>query len=321
MSARAKFLVLLSLLRAFLLLQRVQCFFSPPRFDVHPTFVIRPTAPLGQSEEISRGGGTFYRHLQAVIYAPDAETGELTMEDEDMDEPPLPLQKEKWQPLMDDLTQNYLAALAELAVAYCPTRGLTLENIAQLQVIGVDERGLTLQVLVARKDEGGCVALAIPISFPHPCPEGDDDDEGFKVCVMQNLATLYNVVKETERVRNKRQALKNATAITDYPAWWAGCGAKDKLASACESVCNLLNEDDLHEELRVLVGSMFFDTDSVGAVATAAVCPTGVFFRATVSDGIDEVEFDIPIPFGKNATTLDEVHAAVLRTVESDSQS
>jgi len=286
----------------------VRCFF-PARY--YPSIVTAALEHSTQREVVHKR--TTWVRLPAVVYYPEADKGDWTSEEEEEEEHEHVHEEQRWKPFMEDLSRNYVAPLAQLAVPFCPTKGLALENIEHIEVIGLNEHQLTLQAIVC---DGDCVALSIPVPFPRHCHEED----GFEKCVIDNLAELYDTVQAKEKVDKQRQALHQSTEDLEYPSWWVSCDDQGELDKASKDVCNLMNEDDFQEELQVFVGNMFLESDTIIAVAVVSVGTTGLLLRAAVSDGSDDVVFDIPVSFEEPACSVDELHAAVLETVESCSQ-
>jgi len=219
--------------------------------------------------------------------------------------------------LAAQLSQESVACLARLAAAFSPTGKLDLRSLEHVQVLDVDESHVDIEAVVCEGGNNGCLTLAIPVTFPHPCNNSDDDDDLESIlgeCVMGNLneldAEATQVIRrleweaehyeEIEAAKRELQALQNAPKQElHFPDWWsyrsdAVEAADDEAAAdvagavfdACRSIRNILNEEGMQVDMKALATKSLspyecYDEYVVDLAGVAAVCPTGMILRAS----------------------------------------
>jgi hypothetical protein len=314
--------------------------------------LLRPTnsfAPVSIRQR-STGWGTttvtqrkIYSSLWARIYGPSG-----AMEDEDEKETTNSLfstssSSEKHSALMDFLSHDRITALARLAVAFAPPgHALDLRDVEHVQVLRVDENHIDIQAVVCEQD--GCVTLQVPVTFPHPCSEGDELQE----CVIGNLGelevqaeTFLRTIKWKESNYEEVQAEEREWQVlleTDdlhLPTWWVYPETRE-MSAECQSVRNLLNEDGFLAEIRAMTEMALTESDAVISTddghadtsdwtveqaAVAAVGPAGLLIRAATQrlELFKETDtrrvVEVPISFPATADNVSDLRAAVLGAV------
>jgi hypothetical protein len=224
---------------------------------------------------------------------------------------------------------TWTAPLARLAVGHCPpgTAGLKMEHIEQVAVRAVAGTHVDIEAIVCEDD--GCVSLSVPVSFEQPCDLDKSLDE-FEDCVLKNIEALDRAQRDaagnrvfvTEEEMAATAALR-CTATVELPQWWVPPVHID-LAKQCDSLLQILNEDDFAREvtelaktqLAVLEGGADFFT--VRQAAVVAVGPAGLILRAsTLYDGEDQAEMvEVPIAFVKIVMDAESLRNSVLDCVE-----
>jgi hypothetical protein len=315
--------------------------------------LLRPTnsfAPVKSTRQRSTGWGTptvtqrkIYSSLWARIYGPSG-----AVEDEDEKETTDSLfstssSSEKHSALMDFLSHDRITALARLAVAFAPPgHALDLRDVEHVQVLRVDENHIDIQAVVCEQD--GCVTLQVPVTFPHPCSEGDELQE----CVIGNLGelevqaeTFLRTIKWKESNYEEVQAEEREWQVlleTDdlhLPTWWVYPETRE-MSAECQSVRNLLNEDGFLAEIRAMTEMALTESDAVISTddghadtsdwtveqaAVAAVGPAGLLIRAATQrlELFKETDtrrvVEVPISFPATADNVSDLRAAVLGAV------
>lgn len=287
-----------------------------------------------------------------IIYAPsegggwDEEYCGLDDDDDDVDDVENGLSTEK-AALMNILSKDHMVALARLAVAFSPAgAAIDLRHIEAVQVLGMDELHIDIQAVVCEED--GCVTLAVPVMFPHPC---DTRQQGLEECVLGNIGEL-DVQAETvlrtieweeshyEDIQADSREWQVLLSTTDlhFPVWWTQADASD-FRDECQSIRSLLNEDSFQYEIRALVDMVMTesindnsdsrtDTDddnseswTVKLAAVAAVGPAGIIIRASTQrlELFEELPtkriVEVPIAFREIANDVADLRAAVLGSI------
>lgn len=210
--------------------------------------------------------------------------------------------------LAANISQNYVASLARLAAAFNPHGHLDMRNIEHVEVLDVDDAHMDIEAVVCEED--GCVTLAVPVNFPHPClvedasnVEGDEENQ-WDACVMGNLDELDIQASQTirqleweedhheevEAAKRELLTLQNSN-IQDLhlPDWWVRASEHEdesKLVRECNIVRNIINGDDSRDEIQALATKSlssyeYYDDWMVDAAAVAAICSTGLVVRAS----------------------------------------
>jgi len=233
--------------------------------------------------------------------------------------------------LAQQLTLGRQDALARLSVAYCPldAQGLHLADIDSVSVLEMDGTHVDIQAVVCATE--GCLTIKVPISFPQEC-ELENQEE----CILHQIELLdqsagdFLLLQQQQQMKGEghedderaRQELLCATNL-DYPSWWQ---PPLGLLEECQSVRQLLNQNDFQSELQTLaiaslgtsisLGPPRNNYDDVEEAAMVDVCPSGLFLRARLSDGS---LVDLPLPFDGGTASINEeennLRAKVLRTV------
>jgi hypothetical protein len=317
------------------------------------TFLLKPTnsfTPVSIRQR-STGWGTattvtqrkIYSSLKARIYGPSG-----GLEDEDESESTNSLfstssSSDRNSALVDFLSHDRITALARLAVAFAPPgHALDLRDVEHVQVLRVDENHIDIQAVVCEQD--GCVTLQVPVTFPHPCSEGDELQE----CIMGNLGelevqaeTFLRTVEWKESNYEDVQAGQREWQVlleTDdlhFPDWWVHPETRE-MRGECQSVRNLLNEDSFLAEIRALTGMALAESDAVISTddghadtsdwtveqaAVAAVGPAGLLIRAATQrlELYEETDtrriVEVPIAYGATANNVSDLRAAVLGSI------
>lgn len=320
--------------------------------------IMKPTksfAPVSQRQRSSGWVATITRRslLRATIYAPSGGwEDEYCGLDDDGNEnslfssSPFHSEIEKHSALVSFLSNDHMTALARLAVAFSPPgHALELRDIEHVQVLRVDENHIDIQAVICEND--GCVTLAVPVTFPHPCAETTDESD-LQECVMGNLGELWEQAEtllrtiewdqahdeEVQAGQRERQVLL-ATHDLQFPDWWARPGTRE-LTDECQSVRSLLNEDCFQAEIRALTDMALAESDAmistddgntdtghwtVEQAAVAAVGPAGFLIRAATrrlelfQDTATRKMVEVPIFFGAKADNVSDLRAAVLGAV------
>ena len=164
--------------------------------------------------------------------------------------------------LSERITRTHVQGLAHLVVAFSPQKGLRLEDVYEVRVANLDPagRGVELQAVVRTGDEGGYVAVYVPLEFPRPPAAAAwstvDEMEEF---VMENLRLLEGAA--AARIREMEWFERHRTVVhelqkgsvrdsTNRVDWWTD--ASPNLATACSSMLSMLQEDDLAGEVHAL---------------------------------------------------------------------
>lgn len=280
-----------------------------------------------------------YTSLWATIYGPSG-----AMEDEDENESTNTLfstssSSDKRSALVNFLSHDHMTALARLAVAFSPPgHALNLRDVEHVQVLRVDENHIDIQAVVCEED--GCVTLQVPITFPHPCGEGDEYEE----CVMGNIGelevqaeTFLRTIEwkeshyEEEQAGQREWQVLLATDDLHFPEWWVHPKTRE-MSDECKSVRSLLNEG-FQAEIRALTDMAMTESDAVihtdddhantsdwkvEQAAVAAVGPAGFLIRAATQRIEYSRETDtrkvveVPISFRDTANNVSDLRAAVL---------
>lgn len=196
-------------------------------------------------------------------------------------------------------------------------------------------------------EEDGCVTLAVPVQFPHPCKQqqqqytygnlaDDDVDDDDEQCVLDNLQQLdqqaQSALGEWEWKRDhpeEQQAQERVhfelrqAPIESFPEWWtAKQYMHPELLQECDSIGKILNEDDFGPELCYVAKQHLTQQQSYQGVlvqdaALVAVCASGMMLRARVSlFGHAPSVREVPVRFASGPLkTVDDLRSAVLATV------
>lgn len=228
------------------------------------------------------------------------------------------------------LVRSESAPLARLVAA---TSHADIRNIRDLHVIGLDGNHMDVAATVCEQES--CVSLAVPLAFPHPCPDGnvvpEDDATAFEQCVLDNIHELDElnnqnpaqpVGQEQQATERHLEALRRTDNV-ELPSWWVHPGGEQQITDECNSLLRILNEDNFQVDIRNLAAAEAgFDNDYRSIVqwaAVVAVGPAGMVVRATVGhdrDGDQLETVEIPIRFPETAQGSEQLRDAVLTAVE-----
>ena len=239
--------------------------------------------------------------------------------------------------LVESLSQKCLASLARLACAFAPPgHGIHLQDLETVNVLSVDETHIEINAVLCEAQ--GCVTVAVPVTFPHPCTlEGDADN--VTQCILDNIDELDHQAegmlaelewKETH-FEEIQDHLRIHLALVDndvmeHPSWWVFPNDSPGMVGECQSVRELLNEADFQTEIKLLATQLIQDSEEeylVEQAGIAEVGAAGIILRAYVKQfRLDEEEdetkiVEIPFKFGEVATTVDDLRASVLGIIAS----
>ena len=211
-------------------------------------------------------------------------------------------------------------ALARLAVAFCPPdQALQLDQIERVDVICVTPDYIEIQAIIC--EDGGCVSLAVPVTFPLNCESSLDGQ--LQGCVMQNLDAL-----DTSAQSNLQQQAAMAGGasldgpVTEYPAWWVQ--PSFNLEAECMSMRSILNEADFAPEIRALAQVSLNQSQSSASASyqvqrarVASVGPSGLAFKAQAMGGSGgfPVVLDVLYRFPETLRDVESLRAAILGAV------
>lgn len=216
--------------------------------------------------------------------------------------------------------------LARLAVAFSPPeRALTLNNIENVEVLCVTDKTIEIEAVVC--EDGGCVTLAVPVSFPHEC--GSEWLEG---CVMRNLDELNSEAESLLLVQEEEAAneadldeLCMLNSKVDYPSWWVAPECNADLVEECDTIRLLLNKEEFQPDVRALAqGGLNAladgETYEIKKVVVSAVGPAGICFKVQAAfqseDSNSTHILDVLVPFGGDPLQdAGSLRAAVLGVV------
>lgn len=230
--------------------------------------------------------------------------------------------------------KNRAGHLARLAVAFSPPeRALTLKDIEHVDVICVHQDSIEIQAVIC--EDGGCVSLSVPVKFPRACYSESASSEHLEGCVMSNLEVLNEeagsllVVEEQKKKTDEEMAYDFEELcvlnekVTSYPSWWVPPECDVTLAADCETMRNLLNDDEFQADVNALAQDALRRLEGgedykVLQAKVAVVGPAGICFKVRAQDEISSSKhiLDVVHPFGGNPmTTVDSLRAAVLGAV------
>lgn len=232
---------------------------------------------------------------------------------------------------------THRASLARVVAAFPPSgHALGLQNIADVFVLAVDASHMQVQATIC--EEESCSAVAVPVTFPHPCGgSGDSSDMSshasssasdiFDECVLQNLDALdqeaelllqhaeYETLNyESQAAKNRQQEALWDPQFSHYPAWWVA-PATTELVQDCDTLRRLLNEAEFQADLQSMAKKSLATAaaSTIGAVievaAVGAVGPAGILLRAKLSGSMDLVEAHVSFP--TVATSVDHLRSLV----------
>mmetsp|Transcript_57252 Transcript_57252/g.170738 ORF Transcript_57252/g.170738 Transcript_57252/m.170738 type:complete len:339 (-) Transcript_57252:311-1327(-) len=218
-------------------------------------------------------------------------------------------------------------SLARLAVAFSPPeRTLTLDDIEHIQVLCVNENSIEIEAVIC--EDGGCVSLAVPVSFPQDC--GPEWLEG---CVLRNLDELDAEANSRIQVMDSQGALDEAdleelcllNSKVEYPSWWIPPECDADLMFECDTIQRLLNDGEFQGNVKALArNSLSAQGDGGGyevmKALVAAVGPAGLCLKVQAVYTYDQNQpiytLDVLVPFGGDPKQdAESLRAAVLGAV------
>jgi hypothetical protein len=222
--------------------------------------------------------------------------------------------------------QDRAGHLARLAVAFSPPeRALRLDAIEQVEVVCVHDDSIELQAVICQ--EGGCVSLNVPVTFPRSCYA--EDPSSLEGCIMKNLQELD--AHAVTVLQNKQQDDDTCQLLNDqfhnFPEWWIPPECDPTLTADCEIVKGLLNDAEFQEDVRALAQdavNRIEDDWRVLQAKVAIVGPAGLCFKVKAtqqqqhgsSASVAQV-LDVVHPFDQVMSTVDALRAAVLGAIAS----
>lgn len=272
--------------------------------------------------------------MHAVIYGWDGEDGSISVVDEHVSYglesacagmPESPAAAALAETLSYDGDRK--GSLARLAVAFSPPeRSLTLEDIERVEVLCVNEESIEIEAIVC--EDGGCVSLAVPVTFPNAC--GAELLEG---CVFENLDALDEKAEDLIKVMDGGHEDEGAdldelcllNSKAEYPSWWVPPECDADLVAECDSVRRLLNDGEFQSSVNALAFKTLSEQPYgegyiLTKVVIAAVGPAGICLKAQAKYRYDVNgplrTLDVLVPFGgEPKRDVQGLRAAVLGAV------
>ena len=216
-----------------------------------------------------------------------------------------------------------VGVLARLAVAFAPSSGLALDQIERVEIACVARDHIDLTAMICQ--DGGCVSLAVPVTFPQQC---DLHDGGTTThhndCVQQNLDALDTSAtstldrqKSTAVTSNQAMLLDAPIEASRYPPWWVE--TPGAFQSECQAMRSILNEDDFVPEIRALAQGAAASGVNVVRAKVATVGPAGLAFQAVTQTNNDDNKDALVTPvfyrFTQAPENPDALRAAILGAV------
>jgi hypothetical protein len=266
--------------------------------------------------------------LKVVIFDPDPNTRGPSWIDDDYDGSPL---SDRQLHIAEELSRR-MSSLARLACAFSPPgHSLALNDIESVSVIEIDESHIDLAAVIC--EDGGCVTVKVPVIFPLPCDNSDDEE-----CILDQFDKLDHAadhvlenLKTGEESRQEREVQWKELISKEglsYPSWWEN-EASIELGRECQSIKDLLNQEDFQPEIQCLALSGLLsghqippETFVLEKAGVAAVCVNGLCVKARIARHSISAEatkeiVQIPLQFGTVATNVADLRAAVLGLVAS----
>ena len=221
----------------------------------------------------------------------------------------------------ESISSQKVGSLARLAVAFSPPeRALKLSDIEKVDVLCVSEDRIEIEAVIC--EDGGCVSLAVPVSFPEQC--SGDWLEG---CVMRNLDELDFEAESLLRVMEEEAAnreddledLCSLTTTTEFPSWWVPPECDADLVADCDTIRTLLNKEDFQQDINALAQRRVQGYD-VKRALVAAVGPAGLCLKVRAVYQLEAHKpihvLDVLVPFGgEPKRDAQSLRAAVLGAV------
>lgn len=216
-----------------------------------------------------------------------------------------------------------------------PHTNLHPKDCLDAHLVSVSRTGAGIAISVTTGGEG-VAQLLVPITFPQPCPSGNED------CLVQQFHQLdsesYQSIANKEweeqhadQLAAQEQVIENLQEEplgVDLPDWWTFAALNQGLVEECTNMKNLLNEDDFATDVNAIFQHRYKNQDfSIQAIKTcvASVGPFGVYMRSYAEriGAYDDEKLDkfftaeLALQFDVEAQVKDELTALVLQLVES----
>lgn len=242
--------------------------------------------------------GTLQQVLQATVYHGDESS--FSYFDEESSSPGNYLNQEGFQ----NMFQSHMADLARLAVAFSPT-SLDIQNIHHLEVLELDEVHMDVQAVVCEDD--GCVTLKVPLEFPHPCQNVQED------CVLDNMELLEKQAEQTKMQQTQQDPLVLRDQMS-LPQWWVS--PEYTIAEECNDLVSLLNQDDFAFDVKALATHVLKkEQDAVVQQAKVlAVGPAGIHLLVLLAS--DEVQqLQVTHAFHTAENEMESLHMEIVNAL------
>lgn len=216
--------------------------------------------------------------------------------------------------------------LARLAVAFSPPeRALKLKDIENVEVVCVSATHIDIEAIIC--EDGGCVSLAVPVSFPSDC----GTEQWLEGCVLRNLDELD--VEAESLIQRMEQDIDSddldelclLNTKIEYPSWWVPPECDAGLVSECYSLKNILNQEEFQDDVKALAQQRLNtlkdgDGYEVNRAKVADVGPAGLCLKVQAAFQYEEPKpihvLDVMVPFGGDPMENSEsLRAAVLGVV------
>lgn len=235
--------------------------------------------------------------------------------------------------LMESLSKKCTNSLSRLACAFAPTgHSIHLQDLQSAHLIDVDKRHIEIGAVLC--EAGGCVQVAVPVTFPHSCDDGLINN--IEECALENIQELdhmaYSIIQQEEQKADHYEESQQEEHIKlalseepsrreDFPSWWvfpSSFNAQDNmLEEECKMMKELLNKSDFSDAIQSLCISSVRGAGPekmkvISAAAVAAVGPAGILLRGQVENSFDHL-LEIPIAFAQGEVeTAEDLRSAVL---------
>lgn len=299
-----------------------------------PSFLTKSTDGAAPLQRIVRQGSESTSSLPAVIYGWDGEDESYVTADETVSyglesscagAAASPAAAALAESLSYDGDRT--GSLARLAVAFSPPeRALSLNDVISVEVLCVSENSIEIKALVC--EDGGCVSLAVPVSFPRAC--GSEWLEG---CVMRNLDELDTEADSLINIMDTGTVSTDAdldelcllNSKVEYPSWWIPPECDADLVAECDTIKRLLNDGEFQESINALAWNRLSAQEDgkgyeVKKAVVTAVGPAGLCLKVQAAYRYEANEpiytLDVLAPFGgEPKQDAESLRAAVLGVV------
>ena len=240
---------------------------------------------------------------------------------------------------------DWSKSLAILARAFAPSdQGLIhLKDIQSANVMKVDRNHIEISAILCELE--GCLAVSVPISFPHSCENEINAD----TCILENIQELENEAESkiaqeewnfdhAEEIQEEEQfflIITEEQSTAHLPPWWLPT-SPGEMNDECKSLKSLLNEIDFRQDLVSLATGQLQsergeECAKVIQAGVSSIGPSGILLLARVISDHDH-DFsssstiihhqdqwniiDVAFQFPKVANSADEIRSFVLDLIE-----